>query len=216
MTHFAQSDELEKTFANQQIARFDAVMQAMRERGLALPCQHLCNSGGFLDLPHAHRDMVRIGILMYGVYPSSVCRRIPGIEPVMSVKTRIASIQSISAGETVGYGMRYTAPSTRRIAVVPVGYGDGFPRVRNQGEVLTRGRRAPIVGGVAMDAFMIDVTDIPEAQPWDEVVLMGRQGNEEITAHDVARLKNSVSYDVLTNWRQRMRRMYVNGGPAKS
>jgi alanine racemase len=213
MTHFSQSDELDKTFPNLQISRFDEVMRGLATRGIPAVCQHLCNSGGFLDLPHAHRDMVRVGILMFGIFPSSVCRRIPGIEPVMSVKAKIASIQKLKPGEVVGYGMRYTAPSERRIAVLPIGYGDGFPRVRNLGCALIHGQRAPLVGGIAMDALMVDITDIPAAQMWDEAVLMGRQGNDEITVHDIAKLKNSVSYDVLTGWRLRLRRKAVNGAP---
>ena len=211
MTHFAQSDETDKTFANLQFSRFNEVLQGMAARGISVKLRHTCNSGGFLDLPHAHLDMVRVGILMYGVFPSPVCRRIPGIEPVMSVKARIAAIQKLKPGEVVGYGMRYAAPSERRIAVLPIGYGDGFPRVRNQGGALIRGQRAPLVGGIAMDALMVDITDIPEAQMWDEAVIMGRQGSEEITAHDMAKLKNSVSYDVLTSWRLRLRRKSVNG-----
>jgi alanine racemase len=211
MTHFAQSDETDKTFANLQISRFDEVMNGLAEKGIRVKCQHLCNSGGFLDLPHAHRDMVRTGILMFGVFPSSVCRRIPGIEPVMSVKAKIAAIQTLEPGEVVGYGMRYTATAKRRIAVLPIGYGDGFPRVRNQGDALIHGKRAPLVGGIAMDALMVDITEIPEAQMWDEAVIMGRQGNEEITVHDLARLKGSVSYEVLTSWRLRLRRKCVNG-----
>lgn len=211
MTHFSQSDEVDKSFANLQLARFNEVLAALAAKKISVPLRHACNSGGFLDLPHAHLDMVRTGILMFGVFPSSVCRRLPGIEPVMSVKAKIASIQKLKAGEVVGYGMRYTAPSERRIAVLPIGYGDGFPRVRNTGCALIRGRRAPLIGGIAMDALMVDVTDIPEAQLWDEAVLMGRQGDDEITVHDIAKLKNSVSYDVLTNWRLRLRRKSVNG-----
>jgi alanine racemase len=214
MTHFAQSDETDKTFANLQISRFDEVMAGLAEKGIRVKCQHLCNSGGFLDLPHAHRDMVRTGILMYGIFPSTVCRRIPGIEPVMSVKARIAAIQKLEPGEMVGYGMRYTASSPRRIAVLPIGYGDGFPRVRNDGGALIHGKRAPLVGGIAMDALMVDVTHIPEAQMWDEAIIMGRQGADEITVHDVAKLKGSVSYEVLTSWRLRLRRKCVNGSDA--
>jgi len=211
MSHFSQSDETDKTFANLQMSRFNEVLHGLAARGIKVKYRHLCNSGGFLDLPQAHLDMVRVGILLYGVFPSSVCRRIPGIEPVMSVKAKIASIQKLKAGEVVGYGMRYTAPSERRIAVLPIGYGDGFPRVRNQGGALIHGKRAPLIGGIAMDALMVDITDIPEAQMWDEAVIMGRQGNEEITVHDMAKLKNSVSYDVLTGWRLRLRRKSVNG-----
>jgi alanine racemase len=214
MTHFAQSDETDKTFANLQFSRFNEVLQGMVARNISVKLRHTCNSGGFLDLPHAHLDMVRVGILMYGVFPSSVCRRIPGIEPVMSVKARIAAIQKLKPGEVVGYGMRYAAPSERRIAVLPIGYGDGFPRVRNQGGALIHGKHAPLVGGIAMDALMVDITDIPEAQMWDEAVIMGRQGSEEITVHDLAKLKNSVSYEVLTSWRLRLRRKSVNSKAA--
>lgn len=213
MTHFAQSDEADKTFALLQTSRFDEVMRALERDGFHVPCQHLCNSGGFLDLPPAHRDMVRTGILMFGIFPSSVCRRIPGILPVMSVKARIAAIQTLKPGEVVGYGMRYAAPSPRRIAILPIGYGDGFPRVRNAGAALIRGHRAPLVGGVAMDALTVDITEIPEAQMWDEAVIMGSQGREEISVHEVAKLKNSVSYEVLTSWRLRLRRKMVNGEP---
>jgi alanine racemase len=211
MTHFAQSDEADKNFANLQFSRFNEVLTGMAARGVKVRYRHTCNSGGFLDLPHAHLDMVRVGILIYGIFPSSVCRRIPGIEPVMSVKARVAAIQHLQPGEVVGYGMRYTAASPRRIAVLPIGYGDGFPRVRNQGCALLHGQRAPIIGGIAMDALMVDITEIPQAQMWDESVLMGRQGNDEITVHDIAKLKNSVSYDVLTSWRLRLRRKCVNG-----
>jgi alanine racemase len=211
MTHFSQSDETEKTFANLQFARFQEILTALEQRKISVTLRHTCNSGGFLDLPHAHLDMVRVGILLYGVFPSLVCRKIPGIEPVMSVKAKIAAIQKLKPGEVVGYGMRYTATSERRIAILPIGYGDGFPRVRNEGGALIHGRRAPLLGGIAMDALMVDITDIPQAQMWDEAVIMGRQGGEEITVRDIAKLKNSVTYDVLTSWRLRLRRKSVNG-----
>src|SRR5690242_5002845 len=210
MTHFSQSDEADKTFANLQFSRFSEVLRAMEQKGISVKLRHTCNSGGFLDLPQAHLDMVRVGILLYGVFPSTVCRKIPGIEPVMSVKARIAAVQKLNPGEVVGYGMRYTAQSERRIAILPIGYGDGFPRVRNEGCALIHGRRAPLIGGIAMDALMVDVTDIPEAKMWDEAVLMGKQGSDEITVRDIAKLKNSVTYDVLTNWRLRLRRKSVN------
>ena len=208
LSHFSQSDETDKGFASLQLERFCEVLRSMEQIGLSVKFRHLCNSGGFLDLKQAHFDMVRIGILAFGIYPSAVCRRISGVEPVMTVKARIAAIQKLEPGDSVGYGMRYTTNSKRRIAILPLGYGDGFPRVRNQGCALIHGRRAPLVGGVAMDAFMVDITDIPEARLWDEAVLMGRQGAEEISVHDVAKLKNSVSYDILTSWRARLPRLY--------
>jgi alanine racemase len=209
LSHFAQSDEADKSFANLQLSRFHEVLTELEQRGIQVPLRHLCNSGGFLDLPQARFDMVRLGILPLGVFPSSVCRRIPGIQSVMSVKARIAAIQQLEPGDSVGYGMRYTAATPRRIAVLPLGYGDGFPRVRNQGCALIQGQRAPLVGGVAMDALTVDITDIPAAQLWDVAVLMGRQGDQEISVHEVAKLKGSVSYDVLTAWRARLPRVYL-------
>jgi alanine racemase len=211
MMHFAQSDELDKTFANLQFSRFKDVLDTLERKNIHLKLRHCCNSGGFLDLPKYHLDMVRPGILLYGVFPSQVCRQIPGIEPVMSVKAKIAAIQKLKPGEVVGYGMRYTAKTERRIAILPIGYGDGFPRVRNEGGALIHGKRAPLIGGIAMDALMVDITDIPQAKMWDEAVIMGRQGGDEITVRDIATLKKSVTYDVLTNWRLRLRRKSVNG-----
>ena len=209
MSHFAMSDEEDKSYALLQLERFTQVLDRMRSKGIRVKYRHMCNTGGFLDLPQAHFDMVRIGILPLGVYPSQVCRRIPGLQPVMTVKARIAVVRQLQTGDCVGYGMHYTAPAPRRIGVIPLGYADGFPRVRNKGAVLIHGKRAPIIGGNAMDAMMVDITDIPEAKPWDEAVVMGRQGTEEISAHEIARLKGSVSYDILAGWRWRLPRHYL-------
>ena len=209
MTHFAMSDELDKTFANEQLRRLKEVIDSDAQNKLRGKIFHTCNTGGYLDLPQAHLDMVRIGILPLGVYPSKVCRRIEGLAPIMSVKTKIAAIKNIEAGDTVGYGMRYRAESPRRIAVLPMGYGDGFPRVRNAGHVLVHGLRAAIIGGNAMDAMMIDITDIPQAEVWDEVVVMGKQGDQEISVHDLAVLAGSISYEVMTKLSIRLPRVYV-------
>ncbi len=210
MSHFAMSDESDKSYAYQQLERFQEVLDGLHKRGIQIPIKHCCNTGGFLDLPQAHFDMVRMGILPLGVYPSQVCRRIPGIKPVMSVKARIVEIRNLMTGDKVGYSMHYTARCPRRIAVIPLGYGDGFPRVRNTGYVLIHEKKAPIVGGNAMDAMMVDITDIPEAQIGDEVIVMGKMGKEEISVHQVAKLKSSVSYDILTNWSWRLPRMYTH------
>ncbi len=208
MSHLAQSEEADKSFALVQLARFEEAVRSMAQRGIEIKLRHLCNSGGFLDLPQAHYEMVRLGLLPLGVFPSTSCRSIPGIEPVMTVKARIAAIQQLEPGDSVSYGMHFTAPSPRRVAALPIGYADGFPRVCNQGAALIHGRRAPLVGVVTMDALMVDITDIPAAQLWDEAVVMGRQGSDEISVHEFARLKNSISYDVMANWRARLPRVY--------
>ncbi len=210
MSHFSMSDETDKSFAHFQLRNFKTVLDWLAHRSVHVPYRHHCNSGGFLDLPEAHFDLVRIGLLPLGVYPSAGVRRLPGLEPAMAVKTKVALIQNLSPGDSVGYGMRYTANTPRRIAVLPLGYGDGFPRVRNEGHVLIRGKKAPLVGGVSMDAITVDVTDIPEIQQWDDVVVMGRQGDLEISVHDLATLRHSVSYDQLCAWRHRLPRVIVN------
>lgn len=209
MSHFAMSDELDKTFARLQLARFHEVLGQARAAGLEPRYRHLCNSGGFLDLPEAHFNLVRLGILPLGVYPSKVCQRLEGIEPIMAVKSRLAAIRELEAGDHVGYGMRYTAPERMRTGVVPIGYGFGFPRVRNQGHVLIRGQAAPIIGGVAMDAITVDLRGVPGAEVWDEVTLLGRSGPSEITIHEIAALRNSVSYEAMVSWNNRLPRRYL-------
>jgi alanine racemase len=209
MSHFAMSDELDKSFARLQLSRFNEAVAKAQAIGLEPKYLHICNSGGFLDLPEAHFNLVRIGILPLGVYPSKVCRRLEGIAPIMSVKARIAAIKNLQVGDHVGYGMRFTAEKPMRIGVIPIGYGHGYPRVRNQGTVLVHGQRAPIIGGVSMDAMTVDLTSIIEAQQWDEATLLGRSDQDEISIHDIAALRNSVSYEAMVSWSGRLPRLYV-------
>jgi len=210
MSHFSQSDEQDTGYARLQHGRFMGVLKAMEANRIPVSSRHMCNTGGFLDLPEAHHDLVRIGILPLGVYPSRVCRCIEGICPVMTVKTRVSGIRTLQPGDCVGYGMHYRATESRRIAVLPVGYGDGYPRLRNQGRALIAGCCAPVIGGNAMDATMVDITGIPEAVMWSEAVLMGRQGDQEITARDIAQWKGTVTYEVLVGWRARLPRVYLD------
>jgi alanine racemase len=209
MSHFAMSDELDKTFARLQLSRFNEVVARARAAGAKPKYLHICNSGGFLDLPEAHFNLVRVGILPLGVYPSKVCRRLDGIAPIMSVKSRISAVKDLEPGDSVGYGMRFTAEKLMRSAVIPIGYGFGFPRVRNMGHVLIHGQRAPIIGGVSMDAITVDITEINAARQWDEVTLLGRNQQDEITIHDIAALRNSVSYDAMVSWSARLPRRYL-------
>jgi len=208
LSHFAMSDELDKSFALLQLSRFEEALANLRQNGIEPKHIHICNSGGLLDLPQAHCNLVRVGILGLGVYPSKVCRRLDGIAPIMSVKARISAIKKLEPGDCVGYGMRFTAPKPMRIATLGIGYGWGYPRVRNKGAVLVGGQRCPIIGGVSMDAITVDITDVPTAKTWDEVVLLGTQASQEITIHEIAELKGSVSYDAMVSWRDRLPRVY--------
>ena len=208
LSHFAQSDELDKGFARTQSQRFEGVLKCLSAQDIRPQWIHHCNSGGVLDLPDAHFNRVRVGLLAQGVYPSEVCRRLEGVLPVLSLRARLTAIQELEIGDTVGYGMRWRAERPSRIGVLSVGYGDGYPRLRNQGQALLHGRRAPIAGGVTMDALMIDLTDVPEAQLGDEAVLLGTQGTDCITVQELARLSGTVTYDVLAGFRGRLPRVY--------
>ncbi len=213
MTHFPMSDGLDKSFAQLQIGRFAALRLEVEAAGRRNLLWHMCNSGGVLDLPEAHMDMVRVGLMLYGYYPSREVRRPFDLRPALQVRTRIAAVRTIGRGDSVGYGRRYLAERPERIAVLPVGYADGYDRkLRNIGEVLVAGRRAPIVGGLCMDACFINVTAIPEAMEGSEVTLMGNDGGEEISPHDIAARIESVSYEVMARWGRRLPRLYRRGG----
>ncbi|MDH5560887.1 MAG: UDP-N-acetylmuramoyl-L-alanyl-D-glutamate--2,6-diaminopimelate ligase [Deltaproteobacteria bacterium] len=213
MTHFAQSDEKDKTYAKLQHERFEGVLEKLRDKNLLPPLAHCCNSGGYLDLPFAHHDMVRMGTLPIGVYPSKVCRRI-GIEgehlkPVMRVLGRIAFVKELQPGDKMGYGMHFEAKKPTKIAVIPVGYGDGYPRLRNKGHVLIMGEVAPILGGNGMDGTMVDISAIKGVKEGDEAVLLGSQLEREITANMLADWAGTVTYDILSRWSTRMDRCYI-------
>jgi alanine racemase len=209
MSHFAMSDEADKTYANLQHSRFVTVIDAIAQTNIQIELVHMSNTGGLLDLPHAHFTMIRSGILHLGVYPSLVCKRIEGLAPVMSVKASIPALRQLREGDRVGYGMHVTASKPMQIAILPIGYGDGYPRVRNEGYVLIHGQRCPVVGGNAMDATMVDVSHLPDVAIGDEVVLMGGQGDQWIDPRDLVKWKKTVCYEILTGWRARLPRRYI-------
>ncbi len=213
MTHFPISDGLDKSFALLQIERFIAIRRAAAAAGWKIPLWHMCNSGGVLDLPQAHFDMVRVGLMLYGCYPSREVRRPFALRPAMQVRCCIAALRTIGRGDTVGYGRRFIAERPERIAVLPIGYADGYDRkLRNIGEVLIGGRRASIVGGLCMDACFIRVSDLPEATVGTPVTIMGIDQGEEISAHEIAGRIESVSYEVMARWGRRLPRVYLQGG----
>jgi len=211
MTHFPRSDALDKSFALLQIERMKKIRKELKNRGISIPLWHLANSGGALDIPEALGDMVRVGLMNYGYFPSDDVRRPFPLVPAMSVKAQIVNIKHINRGDTVGYGRRFMAEKDETIAVLPMGYADGYSRKLSRiGEVLIKGRRVPIIGGLCMDAFFLKITEFPDIREGDTATLMGIDGEEEISPHDIAGLTGSVSYEVISNFGKRLPRVYVN------
>lgn len=209
-THFARADEEDKASANSQIARFQAFEEKCRRAGLAFSICHCSNSAGIMDLKEAEWNMVRAGIILYGLYPSDEVRRseMP-LTPAMELKSRIIHIKEIAPGTEVSYGGIYRADSVRRIATIPVGYGDGYPRsLSNKGYVLIGGKKAPIRGRVCMDQMMVDVTDIPEAEQGMEVTLFGRDGDEELPLEVLCGLSGRFNYEFVCDINKRVPRIY--------
>ena len=212
MTHFAQSDERGgETFTRQQIRAFLALHHAVRAAGIHVPTWHAANSGGAFSYPSAHMDAVRPGIALYGSYPSAEVPHFVDLRPAMTLKTRIAQVRDVPAGASVSYGRTFRAKRPSRIAMLPIGYADGFSRHNsNVGQVLIGGRRAPIAGRICMDMTMVDITDLPNAAPGDEAVLYGRQGEAELPVHEVAATIGTISYEIMTSVGARVRRVYCN------
>jgi alanine racemase len=216
MTHFPAADNADE-FTREQVRACLAVKQRLSERGLSIPMWHAANSAGVLWFPESHLDAVRPGISLYGAYPAANRARPVELRPALTLKTHIAQVRDVPPGGTVSYGRTFRAARPSRIAVLPIGYADGFSRQNsNRGQVLVRGRRVPVVGRVCMDLTLADVTDIPDATAGDPVVLYGRQGQEQIRLEDVANLLGTVPQDVMTAISRRVPRAYVDSSAGAS
>lgn len=213
-SHFAKADETDKSFAEKQYKIFCGFADALKEQGVEIPVKHMGNSAAIIDLPKYDIDMVRAGIAIYGLYPSDqVDRSNVKLTPALRLTSLVTFVKTISAGETVGYGGTYTAEKETKIATIPIGYADGYPRnLSNKGYVLIHGKKAPITGRVCMDQLMVDVTDIDHVKEGDEVVLVGRDGDETITVEELAELAGSFNYEFICGLGKRIPRIYINGG----
>ncbi len=198
-SHLASADEEDLAYTGMQLAQFAGVVDALRAQGLLPPRVHIANSAAMLRLPESHYTMVRVGIALYGLNPSPEAPCPPDFAPALAFKCQVAQVKELPAGSAIGYGCTYRTTRPSRIAVIPVGYADGFRRAPcTWAYVLVRGERAPLVGRVCMDQTMVDVTDIPGVREGDEVVLIGTQGREALTADDVARQLGTVNYEVVS------------------
>jgi alanine racemase len=211
-THFASSDSADKSYADEQFKRFTTFLDELKRAGIEFDVRHAANSGAIIDMPQTHLDMVRAGISLYGLHPSDeVDRNAVDLKPAMRIKARIVHLKAVPAGFAVSYGMTHRTTRSTVIATVPIGYADGYSRLlSNRGSMLVNGRRAPIVGRVCMDLTMIDVGHISGAALEDEVVILGRQGDEEISADEIAGLLNTINYEVVSSITARVPRIYLD------
>ncbi len=215
-THFARADEPGKEATVLQFQKFLRFIDALKEQGITGLLRHAENSAAILCYPEYQLDMVRLGISLYGMYPSGdAAPEDVTLEPAMEIKSHVAFLKTVPAGTGIGYNATYVTTDTKRIATVPVGYGDGYPRaLSNCGRVLVHGKSVPIVGRVCMDQMMIDVTDVPEVKRGDVVTLMGKEDAEFISAEEIGTLSHSFHYEMVCNVGKRIPRVYYKKGEA--
>lgn len=214
-THFAKADEADKSDVHSRIKIFsDFTDRIQKETGFRIPIIHCSNSASIIDLPEANMDMVRAGITLYGMWPSDEVRRdVTDLRPVMSFYSSVAYVKTVHAGNQISYGGTFTADHDMKIATIPVGYADGYPRsLSNKGWVLIRGKRAKILGRICMDQFMVDVSDIPDTKKMDKVTIVGTDHEETITMEMLGDLSGRFNYELACDFSKRVPRVFVRNG----
>ncbi len=205
-THFASADRADKTLSKRQIELFNQVIRGIALAGIEIPKRHMANSAGVLDLPESYYDLVRPGIMIYGLYPSDEVSRTVELKPAMTLKTKIAFLKTVPPGTPISYGGTFVSDRETAVATLPVGYGDGFSRLLSgRGEVLIHGRRAPLIGRVCMDMCMIDVSNVEGVIPGSEVVLFG----EGLSVDEIAAMVGTINYEIVCAVGKRVPRIYV-------
>lgn len=210
-THFSCADQEDKTYCSMQMEKYDKMTALLAERGVTIPLRHICNSAGIMEFDDHHFEMVRSGIITYGIYPSEeVKKERLDLIPALSWKSHVIHVKEVGPGIGVSYGATYvTEKPMTRIATVSAGYADGYPRaLSNQGCVLIHGKKAPIIGRICMDQMMVDVTDIPDVQVEDVVTLVGTDGDETITIEEIANPAARFDYEMLCDISSRVTRVY--------
>ena len=213
-THFAKADETEKSFTNQQFEKYMWMKERLEKSGVTFENYHCCNSAGIIDLPEAELDLVRAGIATYGLYPSEEVKkeRVP-LRPALTLVSHIAHVKWIEEGVPVSYGGTFVSKRRTKVATIPVGYGDGYPRsLSNKGYALIRGQKAPIIGRVCMDQFMVDVTEIEGAAFGDLVTLVGCDGAETLPVEVLSELSGRFNYEFVCDLGKRIPREYIRCG----
>ena len=210
-SHFATADETDKTYAKQQLSYYNDIYDKLNQAGVGIPYRTFANSAAIMEIPDAHFDAVRPGIVLYGCYPSQeVDRNQLSIKPVMSVKANIVHLKKVPPGFCVSYGRKFITERDSLIATLTLGYADGYPRyLSGKGRVIINGVYAPVAGNICMDQCMIDVTDVPDVKLGDEVVLMGSQGDLTILADEIGEKTGTINYEIVCAFGQRLPKVYV-------
>jgi len=209
-THFSSAGR-DNFFTQYQIDAFEKLLTAAEKFGIKIPLRHAANSIATVDVKKSHLNLVRPGLVIYGMYPKHTFPKLIKLKPAMSLKTQIVFIKDTPPGRSISYGRTYIIQKHTKVATLPIGYADGYPRnLSNKADVLIRGRRAPLIGKVTMDQMMVDVGNIPGVRVGDEVVLIGKQGREEIRAEKLARLADTIAYEVICSISNRVPRVYKN------
>lgn len=214
-THFATADEKDKTKTYLQFQRFRSFIGQLEQEGIYIPIKHCSNSAAMMEMPEANMDFVRAGIAMYGLYPSEAVDKAKAeLMPALELKSHIIHVKELGPGVEIGYGGTYTTERKTIVATIPVGYGDGYRRsLSNRGYVLIRGKRAPILGRVCMDQFMVDVSDIENVRTGDTVTLIGTDGNDRITTEEVAQMAGETfNYEIVCDLGKRIPRVFYRNG----
>ena len=213
-THFAKADEADKTAANRQLDIYKAFISKLSEKGLNIKIKHCSNSAGIIDMRNANMSETRAGISLYGMYPSDeVNKKAVKLYPALELKSHIIYIKEVEKGTPIGYGGTYVTAKKTLVATIPVGYGDGYPRsLSNKGYVLINGQRAPIIGRVCMDQFMVDVTDVEEAKEGGIVTLVGKGGDDVRTVEEISELAGTFNYEFVCDLGKRIPRVYYRDG----
>lgn len=209
-THFSKADETDKTFTRKQADTYEQMLTWLKDRQIEIPIHHVSNSAGIVDLPEYNKDIVRAGIILYGLWPSDeVEKNNINLQPLLSLKSHVVHVKELEPGRIISYGGTFEVEKTMQIATVPVGYADGYPRsLSNKGYVLIHGKRAAICGRVCMDQMMVDVSEIPDVKPGDEVTLIGTDGAETITMEELGDMSGRFNYELACDLNKRIPRIY--------
>jgi len=205
-SHFSSADEKDKTFSKRQLQLFDQVIGNLQIAGIEVPKKHMANSAAILDLPQSYYDIVRPGIMLYGLYPSRAVSHSIELKPAMTLKTKVSRVKVVPPGTPISYGRTFITNKKTTVATLPVGYADGYNRLlSNHGEVLIKGRRAPVIGTICMDMCMVDASSVEDVRPGDEVILFG----EELPVDEIAAKIGTINYEVVCGVNQRVPRVYI-------